>query len=353
MSAGALRMKRSRPRSTTARSSSCPSTGTKSGMRSIGKKRYAPIPARMSFCCAGTRPSRRSAQTRRMYVGRRRIRSTTSAMSFGARMRLATLDISLREACPQSRDGAGKRRIAVRRPKRHEIPRLPVRDASQLDRGRRCNRHSFGLREGRADVFSRNRLLIGGQHEPGGGAARRKAREVHDRSDHECPIRNDELTTIVRAELRRPKRDLVDGADVTGDLDGVADPERSLDEDPHSREEVLQDVLERESDHETDDAERRQDPAERVSRVYGEDPEPREDDDSELREIAKEHRDVGLRAIACQCPHRHSPDGTRDEECDRGNDQRPKRSGAVIENVVPDRVWVEGHPAENTSALDN
>src|SRR2546423_275065 len=78
---------------------------------------------------------------------------------------------------------------------------------------------------------------------------------VGSRRGHECPVRHDDLTTVVGPELRRTKRDLLDSAGVTGHLDAVADPERTLDEDPYAREEVLEDVLRREPDDDPDDTE--------------------------------------------------------------------------------------------------
>src|SRR5438093_4912933 len=203
MSAGALRMKRSRPRITTARSSSCPSTGTKSGMRSFGKKRYAPNTARMCFCCAGTRPSRRSAQTRRMYVGRRRMRSTTSAMSFGARMRLANTHVSLREPCPKRAKCLSERRIAVGRPERNEILVLAVGHAAELNGRRRLRSDPLCLRERRAYVFRGDYLLVSRKYKPCGGAPRRKTRQIHDRRSHERAVRDDHLATVIGSQLRR------------------------------------------------------------------------------------------------------------------------------------------------------
>src|ERR671934_828206 len=107
----------------------------------------------MSFCCAGTRPSRRSAQTRRIYVGKRRMRSTTSATSFGARILLANVDLSLREPCPQRAKGLGHCGIAIGGPEREKVLRLPVGHAAQLDRRRRLRHDAGGLREGRADLL--------------------------------------------------------------------------------------------------------------------------------------------------------------------------------------------------------
>src|SRR3989440_1701430 len=243
MSGGALRIKRSSPGSTTARSSSWPSTGTKSGIRSMGKKRYAPIPARMSFCCAGTRLSRSSAHTKRMYVGNRRMRSTTSAMSFGARMRLANTHVPLRETCPKRADRLSQRRFSIRGPERDQVLRLTVRNATKLDRRRGLGRDPVSLGESRANVLGGDRLLVSRQNKNCGGPPRRKAGQVDDRRRHERPVRNDDLTAVVGPELCRAERDSYHRACVAGDLDAVADPEGTLDKDPDAGEEVLEDVL--------------------------------------------------------------------------------------------------------------
>src|SRR6267143_1522332 len=260
-------MKRSRPRSTTAKSSSWPSTGTKSGMRSIGKKRYAPIPTRMSFCCAGTRPSRRSAHTNRMYVGRRRMMSTTSPMSFGARMRLANMDSPLRKTCPERTQRLSEGRISIRGPERDDVLRLALRHAAKVDRRRRLGRYAVGLCERGADVLRGYRFLIGRQDEHGGSPPCWETRQVRDRRCHEGSVRHDDLAAVLGAELRRSERDSRARARITGDLDGVADPERPLDEDPDACEEVLENVLGRQPDHDADDAERREDPGKGTLRV--------------------------------------------------------------------------------------
>src|SRR5438067_1358117 len=99
------------------------------------------------------------------------MRSTTSVMSFGARMRLTTFDLSLRKVCPEGREGSRQCRIAVGGPERDEIASLATRDAAQLDRRSGRRRDSFGLGERRANLVGRDRLVIGGQHEPRRGAS--------------------------------------------------------------------------------------------------------------------------------------------------------------------------------------
>src|SRR5436190_19528228 len=209
----------------------------------------------MSFCCAGTRPSRRSAHTRRMYVGSRRMRSTTSPMSFGARMRLANADIPLREPCPKRAQRLRKGRLSICGPERDRLLRLARGHAPKLDGRRRLRRDPLDLFKSRADILGRNGPLVRRQHENGGRAPRGKTGQVHDRRRHECPVRHDDLTTIVGPELSRTKRDLLDRAGVTGHLDAVADPEWTLNEDPYAGKEVLEDVLGREPDDDAHDAE--------------------------------------------------------------------------------------------------
>src|SRR5438552_18250461 len=264
MSGGALRMKRSRPSSTTARSSSWPRTGTKSGMGSIGRTRYAPIPARMSFCCAGTRPARSSAHTRRMYVGRRRTMSTCCVLSFGTRIRLAIVDVSLREPCPKRAQGGSQGRIAIGSPERDDVLGLAVGNAAQFDGWRRVGRHPFGFLQRRANVLGGDGLLVRREDEPCRGSSGREAGEIDDRGRHERAVRHDDLATVVGPQLRRAEGDLLDRAAVSGDLYRVPDAERPLDQDPHAGEEVLEDVLYREADEQTNDAERGEEPAEGV-----------------------------------------------------------------------------------------
>ena len=158
---------------------------------------------------------------------------------------------------------------------------------------------------------------------------------------------------VHRTELRGPEGDLFDDAGVARDLDRVADAERPLDEHPDAGEEVLEDVLEREADDDPHHAERGEDPAERALGVDRKDQKHTDDDDRELRQIAEQHGDVGLRPISGKCAHRHAPHGARDEQGDRGHDKRPKRSCAVIQDVVADGGRIERHPAENTGRLDN
>src|SRR5438094_1694031 len=216
----------------------------------------------MSFCCAGTRPSRSSAHTKRMYVGRRRTMSTTSVMSFGTRMRLANVDLSLREPCPKRAQGGSEGRIAIGSPERNDVLSFAVGNAAQLDRWRRLGRHPLGFLQRRANVLGGDGLLVRGEDEPCRGSSGREAGEIDDRGRHERAVRHDDLATVVGAQLRRAEGDLLNRAAVSGDLYRVPDPERPLDQDPYAGEEVLEDVLQREADDQTNDAERGEDPAE-------------------------------------------------------------------------------------------
>src|SRR6266480_4287952 len=102
------------------------------------------------------------------------MRSTTSPMSFGARMRLANADISLREPCPKSAQGLSEGRIATRGPERDQVLGLAVGHATKLDGGRWLRRDAVDLRQCGADVIGCDRFLVGWQDEPCGGPARGK-----------------------------------------------------------------------------------------------------------------------------------------------------------------------------------
>src|SRR5207249_11568063 len=77
------------------------------------------------------------------------MRSITSLMSLGARMRLANMDLSLREPCPKRAQRGSEGRITVRGPEGHEVLGLTVGHAPQLDRRRRLGRYPVRLEEGR------------------------------------------------------------------------------------------------------------------------------------------------------------------------------------------------------------
>src|SRR2546430_2493277 len=307
----------------------------------------------MSFCCAGTRPSRRSAHTRRIYVGRRRMRSTTSAMSFGARMRLANTNIPLRKTCPERAQRLSEGCISIRGPERDEILRFAIRHAAQLERRGRFGRYPVGLREGSADLLCRYRLLVGRQNEHSGCSPRWKTRQVRDCRRHEGSVWHDHLTAVLSVELRRSERDSLDCSRVAGDLDAVADPERTLDEDPDACEEVLENVLGRQPDDDAHDTEGSQDPCEGTLGVDRQNEQSTDRDHRQLSEIADEYRDIRLRAVAGQGAHRHAAHSPRDQQGDRRDDERPEGPRTVIEKVVADDGRIERHPPENTSALDN
>jgi hypothetical protein len=112
---------------------------------------------------------------------------------------------------------------------------------------------------------------------------------------------------------------------------------------PHAREEVLEDVLKREADDEADHAERGEDPTERVAGIDRDDRENAHRDDRELGEVAEKDRDVRLGAAAGKHAHRPAAHRSRDQERDRGDDERPERSRAVVEEVVADDRGVERH----------
>src|SRR5438067_833585 len=214
------------------------------------------------------------------------MRSITSLMSLGARMRLANMDLSLREPCPKRAQRGSEGRITVRGPEGHEVLGLTVGHAPQLDRRRRLGRYPVRLEEGRADLLGGDGLLVRRKHEPGGGPARREAGQVDDRGCHEGPVRHDDLPAVVGAQLRGPERDLFHRSAIPAHLDAVPDPKRPLDEDPHPREKVLENVLQREADHDANDAERCQDPSERALGVDRKDQKHTDDDDRELRQGA-------------------------------------------------------------------
>src|SRR4029079_8810662 len=197
-SAGAFRMNQSSPKMRTARSSSSPITGMKSGMTSIGKARYAAIPPSTSFCCVGTRGSRARPHTRRAYVGSLRATSIASPMLRGRFMPLATVYLPLRESCPQRRDRGGSHHIAVGRPKTNQVVRAAVRDGAQLDVRRRLLRHAGSLRERITDVVGRDRLLSIVDDEPQRAAPEREPREIGHGARHEDAVRDDDLPAVGR-----------------------------------------------------------------------------------------------------------------------------------------------------------
>src|SRR2546426_1462043 len=144
-----------------------------------------------------------------MYVGRRRITSTTSATSFGGRIPLATVHLSLRKTCPKRGEGAGQGRVPVRGPEGHEVLGLAVLNASQLELRGRLGRDAFGLRQNRAHVIGADRGLIGGE----GGARRAPARRGsgggHDGRRHERGVGGKELPGALGAGPRAAGRDLL------------------------------------------------------------------------------------------------------------------------------------------------
>src|SRR5438067_12091796 len=103
------------------------------------------------------------------------MRSMTAVVSLGARMRLAKMDLSLREPCPKRAQRGSEGRITVRGPEGHEVLGLTVGNARQLDRRRRLGRYPVRLEEGRADLIGGDGLLVRRQHKPGGRPARREA----------------------------------------------------------------------------------------------------------------------------------------------------------------------------------
>src|SRR5437870_12137077 len=153
----------------------------------------------MSFCCAGTRPSRSSAHTKRMYVGRSRTMSTTAVMSFGTRMRLANVDLSLREPCPKRAQGGSEGRIAIGSPERNDVLSLAVGNAAQLDRWRRLGRHPLGFLQRRANVLGGDGLLVRGAAEPSRGSSCPDAGAIDDSGRHERSVRHEDLAACVAA----------------------------------------------------------------------------------------------------------------------------------------------------------
>src|SRR5438270_9215857 len=302
-SGGAFRMNQSRPKISTARSSSSPITGMKSGMRSSGNTRYAAIPASTAFCSSGTRGSRARPHTRRAYVGSLRAVSIASPIDRGRLMPLATVDLPLREPCPQCRDRRRRRRITVGRPERDQVVRLALGDAAELDRRSWFTRDAGGFLQRGAYLVGADRLLAIVDDEPERAAPCRKAREVHDGARHEHRVRHDDLAVVRRLQHRRAERDLLDDAGLATAPDGFADAEGPLHQDPDAGEEVLEDVLKREADDEADHAERGEDPAEGVPGVDREHAEDPEHDDEHLREIPEEDRDVRLSATTREHAH--------------------------------------------------
>src|SRR5438034_5720082 len=112
------------------------------------------------------------------------MRSTTSATSFGGRMPLATVHLSLRETCPKSGERAGERGVAIGGPEAHQVLRLAILNASQLDLRRRLGGDALRLPERRTHVLGGDGI-VGANREPGGDPPRREAREVHDSRGHE------------------------------------------------------------------------------------------------------------------------------------------------------------------------
>src|SRR5713101_6648986 len=102
------------------------------------------------------------------------MRSTTSPMSFGARMRLANTDIPLREACPKRAQRLSQGRLAIGGPERDQIPRLAISHAAKFHGGTWLGRDSFRLSEGRADVLRCHGLFVRRQDEPCGRSPRRE-----------------------------------------------------------------------------------------------------------------------------------------------------------------------------------
>src|SRR2546426_1687512 len=138
-----------------------------------------------------------------MYVGRRRITSTTSATSFGGRIPLATVHLSLRKTCPKRGEGAGQGRVPVRGPEGHEVLGLAVLNASQLELRGRLGRDAFGLRQNRAHVIGADRGLIGGGREPRRDAARRGSCGGYHGPRHERAGGGNDLTAVVGPGPRR------------------------------------------------------------------------------------------------------------------------------------------------------
>src|SRR5207253_8739811 len=128
--------------------------------------------------------------------------STTSPTSFGGRKPLATMHFSLREPCPERLERAGKRRRLVVSPERHEVLRLAVPDAAELDLRGRVGRDPPCLRQRSTHIFRADRRRTSGKHEPCADAPCGKAREVYDRRGHECPVRDDDLAPVGGPQLR-------------------------------------------------------------------------------------------------------------------------------------------------------
>ncbi len=168
-------------------------------------------------------------------------------------------------------------------------------------------------------------------------------REFHHGIRHEGRVRHDDLAAVLRAKLGRPERDLPHLAGVRTDLDRVADPERPLDEHPDTGEEVLQDVLQREADHDANDAERREDPAERALGVDGEHTQDPDREDQHLREVAQQDRRVRVRAMPRERAHGRRPHRARDHERDDHDDERPERPDRVVESGIAEGGGVERH----------
>src|SRR5436853_168235 len=166
-------------------------------------------------------------------------------------------------------------------------------------------------------------------------------------------LANMDLAAIVGPQLSGAEGYFLDRTAIPRDLDHVADAERPLHENPNPSEEVLEDVLQGETDNEADDTERREDPAKGVAGVDRDDRENADGDDRELGEVAEKDRDVRLSAVAGEHAHRRAAHPPRDEEREEGDDERPESPCAVVEEVVTDDGRIERHPAENTSALDN
>src|SRR3990170_3064286 len=314
----------------------------KSGMMSSGISTYAPTAARMSFCSAGTRGSRRRSHASRAYAGSCLTSSMASPRSAGP---LRTLHLPFGESRPHRRDGRTEGLVPVAAPHRHLVPRRPLGDPAEEHRGGWL----LGDEVGPAERVPQALGHVGGQlvgvHRDGEpGAAVRIPREVHDRRRHERRVRDNDLPAVVGPKLRGAERDLLDDPDVPAvDLHGVADAERSLHEDIDPGGEALQDVQEREAHDEAEHAEGAEDPAKGVARVDGQDDQGGEDEHDELADVPKKGRHVRMGPRARERAYHDAPDRPRDRDGDDDDQQRPEGPDQVLDEEGTVGLEVKGH----------
>src|SRR5437667_11669449 len=118
-------------------------------------------------------------------------------------MRSATVDLTLRETCPECRERLRESGVAVRRPEGDEVARLRVGHAAKLDRRRGLHRDALRPGEGSAGVVDAQGDLRRAD-EPRCRAPRRETREAYDGPGPEAAGRDDDPAAVHRPGLRGP-----------------------------------------------------------------------------------------------------------------------------------------------------